>query len=157
AYLPLMLWYAVEQLVPTNAARAVQLLAQSKIPIVREYIARRIAVSISANSTELAPLVKALDQQSDPALQRDILRGMYESLNGRRQVTMAQEWSAVAARLSQSSEPEVKEKSVALSVLFGDAQALAMLQKTTRDISAPAAARQFALQALVQKKDPALI
>src|SRR5262249_35045108 len=53
--------------------------------------------------------------------------------------------------------PEVKEKSVGLSVLFGDPQALTVLQKTVRDTKAPAATRQFALQALVQKKNAELV
>ena len=43
ANLPLMLWYGVEPLVPTNKARAAALMAKVKIPVVREHIARRLA------------------------------------------------------------------------------------------------------------------
>jgi hypothetical protein len=41
--LPLMIWYAMEPLVPQDPARAIQLAGRSKIKLVREYIARRIA------------------------------------------------------------------------------------------------------------------
>lgn len=43
AYLPLMIWYGVEPLVPADQKRAVELAAAAKIPLVRQYIARRIA------------------------------------------------------------------------------------------------------------------
>ncbi|HZZ71577.1 MAG TPA: PVC-type heme-binding CxxCH protein [Pirellulales bacterium] len=41
--LPLMDWYALEPLVPGNTQKVLKLAAQSKIPLVREFIARRIA------------------------------------------------------------------------------------------------------------------
>ena len=41
--LPLMIWYGVEPLVPTDKKRAIALAAKSKIPLVRQYIARRAA------------------------------------------------------------------------------------------------------------------
>jgi hypothetical protein len=44
ACLPLMIWYGVEPLVPAAPARAAGLLAKAKIPLLRENIARRIAV-----------------------------------------------------------------------------------------------------------------
>ena len=45
--LPLMLWYGVEPLVPTNKPRAAALMAKVKIPLVREHIARRLAAARS--------------------------------------------------------------------------------------------------------------
>ena len=41
--LPLMYWYAAEPCVASDPAQAVALLKQCKIPIVREFIARRLA------------------------------------------------------------------------------------------------------------------
>jgi putative membrane-bound dehydrogenase-like protein len=41
--LPLMLWYAIEPMVPADTARALQLARVSQIPLVRELIARRVA------------------------------------------------------------------------------------------------------------------
>ncbi len=41
--LPLMIWYGLEPLVPADPDRAAALLMKARIPLVREYIARRIA------------------------------------------------------------------------------------------------------------------
>jgi putative membrane-bound dehydrogenase-like protein len=41
--LPLMIWYAIESLVPSDPDRAARLLAKCRIPLVRQSIARRIA------------------------------------------------------------------------------------------------------------------
>ena len=41
--LPLMLWYAIEPLVPASPSRAAAMASHSKIKLIREYIARRIA------------------------------------------------------------------------------------------------------------------
>ncbi len=41
--LPLMIWYGIEPLVPTDPSRAAHLALISKIPLIREYIARRLA------------------------------------------------------------------------------------------------------------------
>ena len=41
--LPLMYWYGIEPLVPADKARALKLAAKSKIPLIRQYIARRSA------------------------------------------------------------------------------------------------------------------
>ena len=45
ANIPLMIWYGIEELVPTDPDRAAALLVKARIPLVREYIARRIAAS----------------------------------------------------------------------------------------------------------------
>jgi len=41
--LPLMYWYGIEPLVPSDKARALQLAAKAKIPLIRQYVARRSA------------------------------------------------------------------------------------------------------------------
>ncbi len=41
--LPLMIWYGIEPLVSADGKRAIGLAAKSKIPLVRQYIARRVA------------------------------------------------------------------------------------------------------------------
>ena len=41
--LPLMIWYGIEPLMPADKERALSLIVKTKIPLVREYIARRLA------------------------------------------------------------------------------------------------------------------
>jgi hypothetical protein len=48
ANLPFMLWYALEPMVPADYARSVQLMEQTKIPLLRQFISRRISESYMA-------------------------------------------------------------------------------------------------------------
>ncbi len=43
--LPLMIWYGIEPLVAVDPERFVQLAAQSKIPLIRQHVARRVAAA----------------------------------------------------------------------------------------------------------------
>jgi putative membrane-bound dehydrogenase-like protein len=147
--LPLMLWYAIEPLVPADTPKAVDLIAKTKIALVRQYMARRVGT--------LEPLLPLLGRVEDVLVQRDVLRGLDEALQGRREMAMPRGWPEISRRLAESSLAEVREKTLTLSVLFGDPQALASLRKTVSDSMAPLAARQNALQALVYKKDRQLV
>ncbi|MST01303.1 MAG: hypothetical protein EXS29_08350, partial [Pedosphaera sp.] len=51
--LPLMYWYAAEPIAAESPAKAVALLAKAKIPIVREYITRRLAARGAAAAPKL--------------------------------------------------------------------------------------------------------
>jgi putative heme-binding domain-containing protein len=105
----------------------------------------------------LAPLVRILTDSNDSAVQRDVLRGMYEALQGRRNVTAPEGWSTVYRKLADSKNAEIREKVLQLSVLFGDPQALAALRKTAADPKAATSARRSALQTLVEKRPPDLL
>jgi putative heme-binding domain-containing protein len=105
----------------------------------------------------ITPLVRLLAASDDIDLQADVLRGMYEALRGRRHVPQPEGWPAVARKLASSPNAEVRQKALILSVLFGDAQALAQLRKTARDSIASPDARQSALQILVEVQAPELL
>src|SRR4051812_35404019 len=81
-------------------------------------------------SRPLEPLVRVLAESDDVAVQRDVLGGMHEALQGRRHVAAPRGWSAVYRKLAASTDPEVRQKALVLSLLFGDAQALESLRKT---------------------------
>jgi putative heme-binding domain-containing protein len=111
--------------------------------------------SADAGESKLAPLtalVRVLGSSSDTAVQRDILNGMYEAFQGRRQVTAPAEWSAVYRKLATSPDVEIRQKGLILSVLFDDAGALADLRHAIANRAAEAAWRRFALQTLVDKR-----
>ncbi|MBV9126090.1 MAG: c-type cytochrome [Planctomycetes bacterium] len=115
------------------------------------------ALAAPPEAPGLRPLVRLLGQVQDPAVQRDVLRGIDEALSGRRQVAMPEGWPMVYKKLAASPLPEVREKALALSVLFGDPQALASLRRTVQNTTAPADTRQRALQTLLDIKDPQLV
>src|SRR5687767_12083687 len=105
-----------------------------------------VAASAAEKPNPLEPLAKALAESDDADLQRDVLRGMADALAGRRNVAAPPGWAAVYRKLSASEDAEVRERVLALSVLFGDAGALKALLRTAGDAKAEAGARARALE-----------
>jgi putative membrane-bound dehydrogenase-like protein len=153
ANLPLMDWYAVEPMAAADPARGAALIKRAKIPLLREYIARRIA---SLAESALSSLVKAIDETADATSRLDVLKGMYAALLGRRRVAMPAKWPAVSRRLLQGGG-EARDLALRLGLVFGDPEALAALRKTVADTAAPGEARRSALEALAQLPDPELV
>lgn len=157
ANLPLMNWYGIEPLVPTDPARAFRLAASSGMPLVRQFIARRFVddAVTKGDKADLGLLVAALAGASSEA-QLDLLKGTREGLRGRKSMTMPAGWAAAYAKLAKSSDAAIREHVVVLALIFGDPQALADLRKTMVTATAPSAERLAALAALVDKRVPDL-
>lgn len=120
-------------------------------------IASTVLAASPASTRSLAPLVRLLAETGEDAVRLDVLRGMHEALQGRRNMTAPEGWAEVYRKLSASKNAEVREKVLQLSVLFGDPQALAALRRTAADPHADAAARRTALQTLIEKRPPDLL
>lgn len=148
AYLPLMIWYGVEPCVAADPARAIAFIPNTKIPLVREYIARR--------SSQLNLLIDLLTHVEQPAIQRDVLKGIHKSLEGRREVPMPSQWRAAYENLARSGSSEVRRAARLLAVVFGDEQVMNGMRKVVQNGNAPEHEREDALRALVQKGDPRL-
>ena len=151
--LPLMIWYGIEGAVPLDSQRAVDLMHESRIPLIRQYTARRLS---SGNAAGLASVVEALNGAGDLPQQLDLLRGIVEGLKDQRTATPPKNWNAAAQRLAHSNNADVEEMLTQLSLKFGDPLALASLRTTVASSSIDVAARQRALQSLVQYGDPEL-
>src|SRR4051794_1070080 len=115
------------------------------------------AAQAPPGSRPLEPLVRVLAESDDVAVQRDVLGGMHEALQGRRHVAAPRGWSAVYRKLAASTDPEVRQKALVLSLLFGDAQALESLRQTAADPKAAEADRRSALEALIEKRPDGLL
>jgi putative heme-binding domain-containing protein len=114
-------------------------------------------IALAEKQQFLRSLASILSESNDDAVQLDVLRGMHEALQGRRNVTAPEGWSAVHRKLADSKNAEIREKALQLSVLFGDPQALAILRKTAADVEANPTARRNALQTLVENRPPDLL
>jgi putative heme-binding domain-containing protein len=99
----------------------------------------------------LKPLVHVLLTTDDAGVQRDVLQGMIEALQGRR-LAAPEGWGQVKEKLGGSTSPEVREKTLLLSVMFGDPEATASLRKTAADPNREESVRHTALQTLVEAK-----
>ena len=104
--LPLMYWYAAEPLAEIDATRALALAmsAGESIPLLREFMLRRIG-SADAESS-LTVLIEGLDNTEDSKLQLTYLKAIRTALQGQRQVTAPTGWAAVSRILQESHRQE---------------------------------------------------
>lgn len=155
--LPLMYWYAAEPLAEVDIDRALAfgLAAGESIPLLREFMLRRIGSSDAAAS--LAALVRGLGKSDEPELQLTFLTAIRAALQGQRQVDAPADWPAVYAKIAGSSNEQVRLQATALGVTFGDAKAMDAFRELAATPTAQAEARQEALAALLAAKDPELV
>jgi len=147
--LPLLYWYAAESLVPDRIDDALAVLAGAKIPLVRDFLIRRLAQTGEPAILDKL-LTQALPATKPAAEQRGVLRGVNEGLKGRRTVAMPDAWKAIYPQLAQSADAGVRSEALALAMTFGDPLAVAAQRKLLADGATPMAARLEALQALVK-------
>src|SRR6185436_454093 len=155
--LPLMYWYGIEPLVPASREQALKLASTAQIPLLREFLARRLvddAISQGAKGT-LDVLAAALDEANDPA-RNDLLKGAREGLRGRQSMPMPAGWPAVYAKLKASNDAAVRENATLVALVFDDPLALSAMRERALNTAAPLAQRQSALQALIEKRKPDL-
>jgi putative heme-binding domain-containing protein len=158
ANLPLLYWYGIEPLVPEDPVRMLPIAAAARVPLVREFSARRAVEEAIARGERgnLGPLVAALAGAGD-SVRLDLLQGMREGLRGRKSMPMPAGWPAVYAALAQSASAAIRDQALVVALIFGDPRALADLRTTALTPTAPAADRIFALEALIDKRPPDLV
>jgi putative heme-binding domain-containing protein len=118
-----------------------------------------LVASLCIVSTHAADKVRPLDGvvavlggTDDIETQRDILRGLGDALAGRRKMTPPAGWGAVHEKLISSKDAEVRSRTLALSILFGDPQALALVRKSAEDTSVTKESRATALETLLDAR-----
>ncbi len=155
--LPLMYWYAAEPLAAADPQRALAFALQAgkNIPIIREYMLRRIGAGADGKAVEI--LVDALGKATSTDTQVAFLEALKSSLAGQRRVTPPANWKAISAELQKSSDSRIQMQTQALGVTFGDEAALAKVRSLVANASAAAEERREGLAALLGAKDPQLV
>src|SRR5262245_59409155 len=146
-----MAWYGIEPLVAGEPQKALALGVAAKIPLIRQFVARRNADAAAAmgEKGDLTALVAALGSTADPEVQADLLQGAREGLRGRQRMPVPGGWPGVYRELVQSGASAVREHAVMLALVFGDPQAVVDLRRIARTPTVPPAERQAALEALI--------
>ena len=156
--LPLMYWYAFEPLASYDVAPAAEqvlrLAFQSRIPLIRDFMLRRLGAPGTPEA--LARLCEAVHLANSPDWHLAVLRGIQEGVKGRRRVAAPKAWAEAYEMLTQNRAPEVRRRATALAVVFGDAQAFAELRRRAGDTAGEPAERQAALRALLDAQDTRL-
>ncbi|MEO1983891.1 MAG: PVC-type heme-binding CxxCH protein [Fuerstiella sp.] len=147
--IPLLLWYGIEPLVPTDANRATALALQTKFPLLRRYIFRRA----SAQQDTIAPVVATLDRAEDTEIQQLILDEMLAAFEGRVDIPMPGAWQTAYTKLSRADDQVLRDKADQLAIIFGDQRVLAPMRKLLGNPKQDIKRRQQALDVLVRAQD----
>jgi hypothetical protein len=105
--LPLMIWYGIEPLVAKDEATGLRLLKSARIPTLRRLIAQRLAVNLQLG--ELMALVANGSDEAAQDLQQDVVTGVFNGLQGRRQLTAPEHWDEALERLRKHPAREVRQ------------------------------------------------
>jgi putative membrane-bound dehydrogenase-like protein len=156
--LPLTYWYALEAQVTrwekTDLARVGRLFSSTRLPLLREFLVRRV-VSIGTNEAILLPLGLLAEDKANPAERKMILRNILAGLKGRRQVPRPAQWDELVqkAKLFTAKDAELRSLAYSIAVVFGDARAFKQLREELADRGADLAQRRSALTALLDAHD----
>jgi putative membrane-bound dehydrogenase-like protein len=147
--LPKMIWFGLEGLVKENPARAMALAHQTKIPLISNYISRRL---VDANNPEA--IVSSLAKNATN--QVEILKGMRDGLEGRFDLKAPKNWAALSTKL-KTTKGESSTLANQISQRFGDTQASEQQMATLKNKNAPILQRQQAIQSLSLRKREELV
>ncbi|MBC7572121.1 MAG: PmoA family protein [Spirosoma sp.] len=148
--LPKLLWFGIEPLVKSNPGRALELANRGQIPMVSQFIARRLV-----DADEVKQLVASLGTTKTPKSLVPLLEGLRDGLEGRSDMTAPANWQAVSAKL-KGVNPQVAKLSTQVAQLFGDTQAAKQNLATLTDKRASAEQRRQALRAMTTQQRPEL-
>lgn len=152
--LPLMVWYGVEPAVLAHPDQAVEMVVSCQLPIVREYITRRVTLEIERQPEIIEQLLKRLSAPAtDSSVVVDVLRGMTEALRGWRKATPVTGWDTFSAANANTDNEEVRRLNRELSLVFGDGRALDELRSIATDGGSDLSERRAAIRALVMARD----
>jgi putative membrane-bound dehydrogenase-like protein len=147
--LPLMIWYGLEEGIAEDPATAVKVAGLSRIPLVRRFIARRLASGIEKNPDPVYRLVRLLALKDDSAFREEILTGMVDGMQGVRKASAPDTWAEVHDLLAKDPSEKVQQLARELSVVFGDGRALDEIRKIAMSGDAPSETRRQALRTLI--------
>lgn len=149
--LPLMIWFGVEPAVGEFPAEGVKLAQAAKIPLLRQFIARRLSEDVESRPAPLGALLAAA-AGDDEAFARDVLVGLAEGLRGWRRAPQPAAWAAFQTRWAKSGDESTRTRLRELGAVFGDGRAMDELRKIALDGAADGESRRAALRAIIESR-----
>lgn len=148
--LPLMYWYAIEPLIHEDSAAFAELAEDARIPLIREFIARR-----AASMGDLNAIVGVMAKTQDIAVQQDLLSGILTGLQGQRSAPMPDRWNEAYANLTKTDAHE--DQVMRLALIFDDENALNAILAQAKNPKANERTRRAAIEALAAKRNKAFV
>lgn len=157
--LPLMIWYGIEEAVPGDPQSAIDLAFKSELPLVREFIARRLTENIERDPEAVDLLVARATPPKRPWKSRwmvDVVQGMSDALKGWRKAPQPKGWRDLAAWARTFQDEEIVVQARDLSIVFGDGRALEAVEKIAFG-NAPVDERRAAIRSLVRARRKGIV
>lgn len=135
--LPLMYWYAMEPLADVDPQRALALAmtAGENIPILREYMIRRLGSGKPEEALKL--LTEGLANAKDDDVRLTFLKGIRSAVAGQAEVTLPRNWWSVYKDLSEPKSTaanfDVYLHTLGLGAKFGNVEAQQKLEEIVVD------------------------
>ncbi len=152
SHFPLFVWYGIQPAVAAFPDSAITLAAESRLPLVRQHIARRLTEEIDRQPQAVEALVRLLSAGGNQAISRDVLRGMHEAVRGWSKTTAPKNWESVEAKYAEVADEEVRQLVRDLSLVFGSGRALDELHDLVRNSKTPLDVRRRSIQSLVEAR-----
>ena len=146
--IPKMIWFGLEPLVADNPDLALAQAGKSKIPMISEFVARRLV-----DEDALEKLTAFIGTK--PKMLLRLLKGMQSGLEGRSDAKPPANWSDVYVGLKSNKTTAAIALQIAQQ--FGDAEAAQQYLTTLRQTNAPLSQRRIALEGLVKQQRNELI
>jgi len=152
-----LIWYGLEPMVTIVPANAALLAASTKVPRLRQFIARRLAEEVQQNPAAGEALISALEQIADSTAARDVLAGALRGLAGLREVPIPGGAQQALGRWIRSENTAVSQLALQVAALMGDKTTADPLRRQMNDSRNDVPARLAALDALARIRAPWLI
>lgn len=146
--IPKMIWFGIEPQVPVDPVKALRLAANSKIPMVAQFIARR-----ATSGQLLDVVVDTIAKSKSASSRRVLLSGMRDGLLGQRDLTAPGKWSSLESDLIQR-DGELRNLALEIGQLFGSAEAGKARLTQLNDSSTDLRRRKEILQSFSQSAFP---
>ena len=152
---PNLLWFGIEPFVLKNPKAAIELAIESKIPLLRENIARRIAGQLDSKPELVEQLLTRFSSADVPAAKlarKQCLIGIAKGLEGWNQAKEPVAWKSFVKSLDVKADTTEQTLVQKLNLLFGDQITIDDLFKTMQDRSASVQARRQAIETIGRLK-----
>lgn len=152
---PHLLWYGVEPFVLQDPEAAIELAVESKIPLLQENIARRIAGQLDSKPQLVEQLLTRIASDDVPSAKftrTQCLIGIAKALEGWNQAQEPTAWKPFVDSLELKADSAEQTLVHKLNLLFGDQVTIEDLFKTMQDRNASVQARRQAIETIGRLK-----
>ncbi len=147
--LPKMIWYGLEPLAKEDPVRALKIAAETNIPLLARFTARR-----SVDGGAINELIQTIASQ--PKTLVSLMEGMMSGMEGRTDLKAPALWKNVYASLTKRND-RAAQLAGEIAELFGDTEAAQRSLATLKNKAAPVEQRRKALMALTAQQRKELL